>query len=242
MAKSLDAWLDNDLSHVKTKSVRWLSENHFFRDPIRPIYSDISYFFAPADGVIVYQLQVKPDERIVDIKGRKFSVRDAMRDPSYDKESLVIGIFMTFYDVHVNRVPFPGRLSYKVLEPIDTHNYPMLDVEKGLLEDLHVDMTRASYLHNNQRVLNRIFAPDLNQSYYVLQVADFDVDSILPFELKQNQPVSQNKRFSQIRYGSQVDLIVPLSERFDFTPTQETGMHVEAGIDTLIKITEKEAS
>ncbi len=75
----------------------------------------------------------------------------------------------------------------------------------------------------------------------MLQIADFDVDSILPFELKQNRPFSQNKRFSQIRYGSQVDLIVPLSERFEFTPTQQTGMHVEAGIDTLIKITEKES-
>jgi len=40
-----------------------------------------------------------------------------------------------------------------------------------------------------------------------------------------------------IRYGSQVDLIVPLSSRLDLTPLQNTGDHVEAGIDPLIKVT-----
>lgn len=242
MALSLCDWLDNDVSHLKSQSIRWLSENHFFRDPIRPVYSDDSYFFAPADGIIVYQREVAKNEPIVEIKGRKFCIQDAMHDMSYDRKSLVIGIFMTFYDVHVNRVPYSGRLSYRLLEPIDTHIHPMLDVEKHLLEDLRVEMSAADYLYSNQRILNRILAPALRQHYYVLQIADFDVDSILPFDLKQNQPVSQNRRFSQIRYGSQVDLIVPLSERFEFIPTQEIGMHVEAGIDTLIKITERDNS
>lgn len=40
-------------------------------------------------------------------------------------------------------------------------------------------------------------------------------------------------------YGSQVDLIVPLSDRFDFGTVQNTGDHVEAGIDPIIKVTEK---
>jgi phosphatidylserine decarboxylase len=239
MAKTLQQWLDSDVRPVKDESIRWLSENHFFRDPIRPNHSDPSYFFAPADGILLYQRTVQADESIIDIKGRDYSLQEAMRDPFYDRESLVIGIFMTFYDVHVNRVPYSGRLSYKELEPIDTFNYPMLDVEKGLLEEFRVDLRQAEYLHNNQRMLNRVYAADLEQTYYILQIADFDVDSILPFELKQNRPVQQNRRFSQIRYGSQVDLIVPLSDRFDFELTQEAGVHVEAGIDTLIRIREK---
>ena len=80
---------------------------------------------------------------------------------------------------------------------------------------------------------------DLKQYYYILQVADYDVDCITPFRLKQNQPFAQNQRFSQIRYGSQVDLIIPLSERFDFEPLVDTGMHVEAGVDPLVKVTKK---
>lgn len=61
--------------------------------------------------------------------------------------------------------------------------------------------------------MNRIFSIELGQHCYVLQVADYDVDCITPFRLKQNQPFAQNQRFSQIRYGSQVDLILPLSPR-----------------------------
>jgi phosphatidylserine decarboxylase len=236
VAKPLREWIDTDVAEVRDKPLSWLSQHFFFRDPIRPIYSNTSYFFAPADGIVLYQTTVEPDEGIVDIKGKPYSLRDAMRDNTFDKKSLVIGIFMTFYDVHVNRIPYPGRLSYKELDPIDTYNYPMLDVEKSLVAEIQVKTNNADYLHNNQRMLNRVYAPDLKQHYYVLQVADYDVDSITPFQLKQNQPCAQNQRFSQIRYGSQVDLIVPLSDRYEFIPVIEDSVHVEAGIDTVIKI------
>lgn len=237
MAKKIEEWIATDVAAVKDRGVKWLSEFYFFRDPIRPAYLDSSFFFSPADGVVLYQKKVGPNDCLVDIKGKAYSLRDAMRDPSLSKECLVIGIFMTFYDVHVNRVPYFGRLCYRELDAIDTYNYPMLDVEKRLVLDAHVAPNEAAYLHNNQRMLNRIYAPGLRQEYFVLQVADFDVDSITPFELKQNRPFQQNQRFSQIRYGSQVDLIVPVSNRFDFEFVLDSGVHVEAGIDPLIRIT-----
>ncbi len=239
MAKNLEEWIETEVRASRDKSVAWLSQFHFFRDPIRPTYSDLSYFFSPADGVIIYQETVQPDEAIVEIKGKAYSLREALRDPHYQAPSLVIGIFMTFLDVHVNRIPFPGQLSYKELDPIDTYNHPMLDVEKALFDELRIPTESMEYLHHNQRMVNRIYASELGQSYYVLQIADYDVDCITPFSLKQNQPAAQGERFSQVRYGSQVDLIVPLSARFDFKTLQETGSHVEAGIDPLIKVTEK---
>ena len=241
MAKSLEDWVEQDVEPVRDKPVRWLSENHFFRDPLRSVYSDPSYFFSPADGIVLYQKVVDPGERVVAIKGRDYTLREAMREPAYSERSLVIGIFMTFYDVHINRLPYSGRLSYRALEPIDTYNYPMLPVEAAILDELDVDLGSAEYLHNNQRVLNRVQAPNLGLSYHVLQIADFDVDSITPFELRQNWPCGQNERFSQIRYGSQVDLIIPLSARHDFEFTLKPGLHVEAGVDTLVRIHEREA-
>ena len=239
MAKNLADWIETDVAPVKDKPLSWISQEFFFRDPSRPVYSNSKYFYSPADGIILYQNVVEPDEPIVQIKGKNYSLRDSMRDEFYDQKSLVIGIFMSFYDVHVNRVPYAGRISYRELEPIDTYNYPMLDIEKGLIEDLHIDIDSLTYLHNNQRVINRIYSSALRQHYYLLQVADYDVDSITPFNLKQNQPFAQNQRFSQIRYGSQVDLIVPLSADVDFEPLLETGVHVQAGIDPLIRITPK---
>jgi phosphatidylserine decarboxylase len=162
-----------------------------------------------------------------------------MRDETFNKPSLVLGIFMTFYDVHINRIPYAGRLCYRELDPIDSYNYPMLDVEKDLLGELPAYANHARYLLNNQRLLNRVFSTELQQQYYILQIADYDVDAITPFDLKQNQMVSQNQRFSQIRYGSQVDLIIPLSERFDFEWAIESGYHVEAGLDPVVKIIAK---
>jgi len=162
-----------------------------------------------------------------------------MRDPDYSAESLVIGIFMTFFDVHTNRVPYPGTVSYAEMDPIDTFNHPMLDVEKSILQELRISSDSLDYLHHNQRVLNRIYSVHLGQPYYLLQIADYDVDCIVPFKLKQNQTVVQGQRFSQVRYGSQVDLIVPLSSRFEFEPVQNDGDHVEAGIDPVIRVTEK---
>src|SRR5262245_43992520 len=101
MAKTLESWLETDIAAYRANPVSWLASSHFFRDPCRPNYSDLRYFFSPADGILLYQRTVKPDECILDIKGRSYSLRDALRDPGYDRESLVIGIFMTFYDVHV---------------------------------------------------------------------------------------------------------------------------------------------
>ena len=239
MAKELREWVSTEAKGLRSKSVRWLSESHFFRDPARPMHADPSYFFSPADGVVLYQRVVDPDEPLVSIKGRDLTLREAMRDPFYDRRSLVVGIFMTFFDVHVNRIPFSGRLSYRELEPLDSYNRPMLPVERSLLDDLRVDLSEAEYLRTNQRVLNRVAAARLGLAYHMLQIADFDVDSITPFKLKQNRPCRQNERFSQIRYGSQVDLIVPLSPRHDFEFVQRPTMHVEAGIDPMIRIRDR---
>ena len=238
MAKSLRDWVDSDVKNVINKPLDWLSTHHFFRDPSRALYSDSDFFFAPADGIIVYQKQVKPDEQIIDIKGKTYSLRDVMRDDDYQQESLVIGIFMTMYDVHVNRVPYPGALYYKEVEPITSHNLPMLELENDLIELKLVSHENSGFLHRNQRVINRVFASSLGLSYYIVQIADYDVDCITPFQLGQGNPCSQNQRFSMIRYGSQVELVVPITDEFEFELLQDTGVHIEAGVDPLIRIHE----
>ena len=123
-------------------------------------------------------------ESLVEIKGKAYSLQDALRDRDYDQPSLVIGIFMTFFDVHVNRIPYPGQLSYKELDPIDTYNHPMLEVEREILDELRVATESLEYLRHNQRVVNRISSVEFGDTYYLLQIADYDVDCITPFELR----------------------------------------------------------
>jgi phosphatidylserine decarboxylase len=236
MAKTVEQWVETEVRPFRGRPPSWLYQNHFFRDPGRPVTSDPGFFLSPADGIVLYGRLADPDESVLDIKGKTYSIRDTLRDPQYGRRSVVIGIFMTIYDVHVNRVPFPGRLCYRLLDAIDSLNRPMLEMEHALLRQLRISPETAGYLHHNQRMVNRIDAPTIGQSYFVVQIADYDIDSITPFELRQNRPVHQGKRFSQIRYGSQVELIVPLSSRFDFELMQPSGVHVEAGIDPLLAV------
>lgn len=240
MAKSLKDWLETDIVELNDKPIDWLSEQYFFRDPNRAMYSDSSYFFPPADGIILYNLTIKADQPMVNIKGKSYSLQTAMRNESYTHPSLVIGIFMSFYDVHINRMPYAGRLTYTELDTIGSYNQPMLDVEKDILNNITPYTRNAHYLFHNQRIINRIFSMGLMQYYYILQIADYDIDCITPFRLKQNQTYTQNQRFSQIRYGSQVDLIIPLSDKYQFEALHNPGIHVESGIDPLVRITLKE--
>lgn len=238
MAKTLKEWIAEDVEPYQDKDISWLSQNHFFRDPSRAVMCHPWYFMSPADGIILYSHVVGPDQPLMKIKGMDHTLQSAMRDPDFDETCLVIGIFMTFFDVHVNRVPLSGRLSYHLLDQIDTYNHPMLDVEQSLLEQLRVPEP-GPYVHYNERVLNDIRVPDLRMSYYVLQIADYDVNAVTPFNLDQNESVQQGERFSMIRYGSQVDLMIPLHDKYDFEPIYEPGMHVEAGVDALVRIKPK---
>lgn len=235
MSKSLEQWLEEDVSKCDKMSIQKLSHEYFFRDPSRPNYINHEYFYSPADGTILYQKIVQPDEKIVEIKGVNYTLKDVMGDKNFSKPSLVIGIFMSFYDVHINRIPYAGILKYEGKEPIESTNRPMLALEKDIL-NAAINPNNMDYMKFNERMINTIYSPLLNYTYYVVQLGDEDVNVIVPFDTDQKVPYSQNQRFSLIRWGSQCDLILPLDERFDFDLCQKDTWHCEAGIDPLVKI------
>ncbi|MGW6455345.1 phosphatidylserine decarboxylase [Streptomyces sp. NPDC055078] len=226
----------SEVKELGDKSPSWLAENYFFRDPRRPRFVDPDFFYSPADGIILYQKVVRADEQVIDLKSVDYTLQQALRDPDYQRDSLVIGIFMTFFDVHTNRVPYSGYLSYRLAEPIATYNRPMIAMENSILEDLRIDFGSAGYLQHNQRMISEVHSPRLGENYYILQIADYDVDCILPYRLKQNSSYLQGERFSQIRYGSQVELVIPLSDRYTWEPVQPDGWHIKAGIDPLVRV------
>ena len=236
MAQTLKEWISTEVKQLQKMPVGELSNVFFFRDPIRPNYIDYEHFYSPADGTILYQKFIKdPSEPIVEIKGMNYTLQDVMGDDEYNKPSLVIGIFMSFYDVHVNRIPYPGILQYKGLDPIESTNKPMLAVEKDIL-NAAINPNNMDYLKFNERMSNQIYVPSLNYTYHIIQIADEDVNVIAPFK-KQQDLCTQNERFSLIRWGSQVDLVLPLDERFKFDLLLDETNHINAGLDKLIKIT-----
>ena len=239
MAKTLQEWIKTDVAKAEKMSIGQLSNQFFFKDPIRPNYIDNEHFYSPADRTILYQKFIKdPSEPVVEIKGINYTLQDVMCDKDYNKPSLVVGIFMSFYDVHINRIPYGGYLSYKAIDAIESMNKPMLATEKDIFNGA-INPNNLEYLKYNERMWNKIYSPSLDYTYYLIQIADEDVNVIAPFTTTQNDLFVQNERFSLIRWGSQVDLVLPLDERFDFELCLEDTMHIEAGIDKLIKIKTK---
>ena len=234
MAEKLEDWLNGEVKELSKMPVGELSNNFFFRDPIRPTYIDNEHFYSPADGTILYQKMVLPGEQVLEIKGIDYTLQDVVGNKDYNKPSLVIGIFMSFYDVHINRIPYSGIIKYNRLEPIESTNKPMLAVEKDILNKV-INPNNMDYLKYNERVLNSVYNSFLDYTYYIVQIADEDVNVIAPFK-QQGDLCTQNERFSLIRWGSQVDLVLPLDKRFTFELLLEETMHINAGLDKLIKI------
>ena len=234
MAETLEDWLNGEVAELSKLPVGELSNTFFFRDPLRPTYIDNEHFYSPADGTILYQKMVLPNEQVLEIKGIDYTLQDVMGNKDYNKPSLVIGIFMSFYDVHINRIPYSGVIKYNRLEPIESTNKPMLAVEKDILNKV-INPNNMDYLKYNERVLNTIYNSSLDYTYYIVQIADEDVNVIAPFK-QQGDLCTQNERFSLIRWGSQVDLVLPIDERFSFELLLKETMHINAGLDKLIKI------
>ena len=238
MAEKLEDWLNGEVAELSKLPIGELSNTFFFRDPLRPTYIDNEHFYSPADGTILYQKLVLPGapccENIIEIKGKNYTLQDVMGDKDYNKPSLVIGIFMSFYDVHINRIPYSGTIKYNRLEPIESTNRPMLAVEKDILNNV-INPNNMDYLKYNERVLNTIYNSSLDYTYHIVQIADEDVNVIAPFK-QQGDLCTQNERFSLIRWGSQVDLVLPIDNRYQFELLLKETMHINAGLDKLIKI------
>jgi len=126
-------------------------------------------------------------------------------------------------------------LSYKPIDAIESTNKPMLATEKDIFNG-KINPANLEYLKYNERMWNKIYSPSLDYTYYLIQIADEDVNVISHFTNQQNDLFAQNERFSLIRWGSQVDLVLPLDNRYDFEFVLEDHMHVNAGLDKLIKI------
>ncbi len=210
MAQTLKSWIESEKKRFGHVSDKDMSELYFYRDPIRPIFCDNSVLLSPADGIILYSKVFKKNEPM-EIKGEMISIPELMEGHWVpDCDCLVIGIFMTFWNVHVNRIPASGLLYFKELQSIKTTNMPMLFAENDLLRDTFKNaIKKTSYQKYNARTINKLCLLDRNRDIFMVQIADSEVNVIAPFTSYQGWSYKQGERFSMIRGGSQVNLIIP---------------------------------
>lgn len=236
--ESLEEFLNReDIKRLRELPAGELLSKEFPRDPFRAIVYDRFALLSPADGFILYSKFVKPDEKIVEVKGVNYTLKELLRLENFNSEALVIGIYMCALDVHYNRMPCSGYLEYYPLPPIRGFNDSMRSIEDRLLNKLPPDFDEATYLVNNYRMLNIIRSPYWKTPIYIVQIADADVDKILQYNPSGTYYL-QGDKFSFVTMGSQVDLVIPTNQEFDIESlvSDKITYHVEAGVDTLVRI------
>jgi phosphatidylserine decarboxylase len=156
----------------------------FFRDPERVVPQGDDLVLSPADGMVTMICQTVPPP---ELQGA-----DATGAPGLGSEPLTrISIFMSVFDVHINRAPVGGTVRRVVYLP-------------GKF--LNADLDKASEENERQHVL--IERPD-GRPIGCTQIAGLVARRIVPF-IKPGDIVAAGQRIGLIRFGSRVDVYLPV--------------------------------
>ena len=150
----------------------------FFRDPVRTTPRGKGLVVAPADGLVTMIAKVPPPP---ELRGS-----DGLGDPDYTR----ISIFMSVFDVHINRAPIAGRVTRIAYVPGKFVN---------------ADLDKASEDNERQHLL--IEGADGIRIGFT-QIAGLVARRILAF-VRQGDTVDAGQRIGLIRFGSRVDVYLP---------------------------------
>jgi phosphatidylserine decarboxylase len=159
----------------------------FFRNPERNFHEDEKVVISPADGKVI---KVENVEMNGEIAGK------------FKK----ISIFMNVFNVHVNRIPYSGKI-----EAINYH--------EGKFVSANLD--KASSDNERNAILIRV---NNNHLVLVVQIAGFIARRIVCW-VKSGDTVEKGERFGLIRFGSRVDVFLPEDSKI----TVQIGQKVKAG-------------
>jgi len=160
---------------------------YFFRNPRREIPSLQNIILSPADGRVVH-------------------VGECEEDRFLKEKALKVSIFMSLFDVHLNRSPVSGKVLQKNYLP---GRFLVANVEKSSL----LNEQNAVILETEDRF-----------KILLVQIAGFVARRIVCYA-KTGDLLRKGEIFGLIRFGSRVDLYLPPEVR----PIVRVGQHVKGG-------------
>ena len=163
----------------------------FFRDPDRVTPQQEKVVVAPADGKVIVA-QVVDDCAFLDGAAYKIS------------------IFMTIFNVHVNRIPYSGKVKTTRYQP-----------------GKFVAANHSSASQNNEQNAIWIETKE-NQTLAVVQIAGLIARRIISY-VQPGDVVVRGQRFGLICFGSRLDVYLPASTKV----TVQKGETVKAGSSIL---------
>ncbi len=190
----------------------------FYRDPERTAPNRDGVIVSPADGEVIYVRESRGGVLPVSTKhGHNYTLQELTKTHLQSEDAIVIGIGMSFLDVHVNRSPIAGRVTLQ-------RHFP------GRFGSLK----RTEMVFENERATMVIERDELEVA--VVQIASRLVRQIVAF-IREGQDIALGQRIGVIRFGSQVDLVVPA--RTGVQVMVQPGERVRAG-ESIIAVLERE--
>ena len=178
----------------------------FFRDPERVVPQSDDTIISPADGLVSLITQVAPPVEL--------QVEDAMGERGLPPDPVTrVSVFMSVFDVHINRAPVGGAVRRVIYIPGKFMN---------------ADLDKASEENERQHIL--IERSD-GQAIGFTQIAGLVARRIIPF-VKPGDTVAKGQRVGLIRFGSRVDIYLPAGT----SPQVLLGQKVIAGETVIAKI------
>ena len=203
---------------------RW----YFPRDPARSVPQDATVV-APADGRIVYLVQVEDGVVPIAIKDRReIPLDEIVKGGERPPSGTLLGIFLSPYDVHYQRSPIAGTVSEITYHPAP--NVSMNDMFLRNLLRLENRYAGSPHVWSNERNVIRIDGEELTA--FVVQIADQQVNRIDCYPAE-GDALEMGEKLGMIRWGSQVDLFVPNLLPADFAVS--VGAKVFAGETVLVR-------
>jgi phosphatidylserine decarboxylase len=166
----------------------------FFRDPIRTTPRGEGLIIAPADGMVTMITTVLPPPELIGEEGLP------------DEPVARISIFMSVFDVHINRTPIEGTIKRVVYI---AGKFLNADLDKA-----SEDNERQHFLVEGRGGLRVGFT----------QIAGLVARRIVPW-VKIGDYVAAGQRVGLIRFGSRVDVYLPAGT----APTVLLGQRTIAG-------------
>jgi phosphatidylserine decarboxylase len=180
----------------------------FYRDPERQPPRIESAVVSPADGEVLYIRVAKKGILPISTKqGRAYTLTELTRTGLQSEEAVVVGIGMSFMDVHVNRAPISGRVTFQ-------RHFP------GRFGSLR----SPAMAFENERATTIIEREGIQVA--IVQIASRLVRQIVSF-VGEGDELAVGDRIGMIRFGSQVDLVLPA--RDDLQLLIQPGERVWAG-------------
>lgn len=155
----------------------------FFRDPERVVPQADDAIVSPADGLVSLITTVEPPAEL--------QIDDGSGHPGLPPGPVTrISIFMSVFDVHINRSPLAGEIRRLIYIPGKFMN---------------ADLDKASEENERQHILI-----ERNDGVRVgfTQIAGLVARRIVPF-VKPGDTVAKGQRVGLIRFGSRVDVYLP---------------------------------